>query len=80
LSHYGVNLRSRRGERRYIGCKVLKNAFNERAKRNGNKRYVKTLGSLLEYPRKHIVYWRGKFKRVYYLYMEKEFTNFATKI
>jgi len=44
--------------------------------------YIKTLGGLLGYPRKYIVYWRTrrrKFKRVYYLYTEKEFTNFVTK-
>lgn len=44
--------------------------------------YIKTLGGLLGYPRKYIVYWntrRGKFKRIYYLYTEKELTNLVTK-
>jgi len=44
--------------------------------------YVKTLGGLLGYPRRYVVYWRtrrGRFKRVYYLYTEKELANHITK-
>jgi ubiquinone/menaquinone biosynthesis C-methylase UbiE len=44
--------------------------------------YIKTLGGLLGYPRRYTVYWRtrkGKFKRIYYLYTEKELANLITK-
>jgi len=44
--------------------------------------YLRTLGGLLGYPRKYTVLWRtrrGSYKRIYYLYTEKELAELAKK-
>jgi ubiquinone/menaquinone biosynthesis C-methylase UbiE len=44
--------------------------------------YLRTLGGLLGYPRKYTVLWRtrrGNYRRVYYLYTEKELAELAEK-